>query len=74
MFRVGVDAHQTTFVVLFFVEYLHQQVMFPLDFFHLADEMHFILPPNHMFEVLKGTNIKARHPVHCAALGKSIWL
>lgn len=36
MFRVGVDAHQTSFVLLFFAEYLHQQVMFSLGFFHLT--------------------------------------
>lgn len=36
-FWSGMDAHQTSFALLFFAENLHQQVVFPLGFFQLTE-------------------------------------
>lgn len=42
--EVGADAHQTSFVVSVFADYLHQQVMFLLSFFQLTDKRQFHSP------------------------------
>lgn len=68
-----VGAHQTSVVVLFFADYLHQQVVFPLGFLHLTDKLLCYSPINistesHVPDFKKGTDIGVWHPVNFTAL------
>lgn len=53
LMEVGADAHQTSFVVSVFANYLHQQVVFPLSFLQLTDKRQFHSPVHDMLKVLK---------------------
>lgn len=64
MLRVSVDAHQTSFVVMFFAEYLHQEVMFPLSFLHLADKGCLLSSTKSYTKDLKGTAFNGELAVH----------
>lgn len=67
MLRVSVDAHQTSFVVMFFAEYLHQEVMFPLSFLHLADKGCLLSSATSFIKDLKGTAFSGGLAVHFTA-------
>lgn len=68
MLRVSVDAHQTSFVVMFFAEYLHQEVMFPLSLLHLADKGCLLLSTKSYTKDLKGKAFNGGLTVHFTAL------